>query len=273
MNLLPTVRRGVPADVAGAENLFVRDGTGLKVRRTMRAVRPRLRPVETEHCPLCGALAASVGRSLNRLHCACPVCDLRFIPPAFHLSPEQEYERYLCHQNSLSNSGYVKFLMVAVDCFKTHIRREPGVSPTILDYGSGPGPVLVKLLNREGFAAVGYDPIFGDRSEPGMVVTGSLAGQGPFDAVVSTETVEHFRTPRAEWEQMTSLIRPDGLLVVVTSLVLPGINLSNWYYAHDPTHISFYSESTFRYIGEQLGLSWVATNGSNWVVMRKRSAV
>jgi len=239
----------------------------------MRAVRPRLRPVETEPCPLCGALAPSVGRSLSRLHCACPVCDLRFIPPAFHLSPEQEYERYLCHQNSLSNAGYVKFLMVAVDCLKNHLRKELDVSPTILDYGSGPAPVLVQLLNREGFAAMGYDPIFGDRSEPGRIVTGSLAGQGPFDAVVSTETVEHFRMPRAEWEQMTSLIRPGGFLVVVTSLVLPGINLSHWYYAHDPTHIAFYSESTFRYIGEQWGLSRIATNGRNWVVMRKRLPV
>jgi len=225
--------------------------------------------VDTHHCPLCGTSAVSGGRALSRLYCICPLCDLRFIPPAFHLSPAQEYARYLLHQNSGANTGYVKFLMVAVECLKNHLSKTHQGAPTVLDYGSGPGPVLVELLNQHGFAAVGYDPHFGDQSVPGIVVTASLVGQGPFDAVVSTETVEHFRTPRIEWKKMIALIRPGGFLVVVTSLVVPGIDLSKWHYANDPTHIVFYSESTFRYIAEQWGLSLVETNGRHWVVMQK----
>ncbi len=206
-----------------------------------------------------------------RSYYACPSCDLRFIPPEFHLSPEQEYQRYLLHQNSLANAGYVKFLMTAVECLKAHLGK-PVAEQKVLDFGSGPEPVLVQLLNREGFTAVGYDPFFGNRPVAGLAVTARLEEMGLFEAVVSTETVEHFRTPRADWEQMVKLIRPGGLLVVVTSLVTSAINLSNWHYTTDPTHLAFYSESTFRFIGRQWGLSLVATNGCNWVVMRKNPA-
>jgi hypothetical protein len=207
--------------------------------------------------------------ALHRPHHACPQCDLRFIPPGFHLSPGAEYKRYLLHQNSLSDTGYVTFLTVAVECLKTYLGSGGSVSPTILDYGSGPEPVLVQLLNREGFAAVGYDPFFGDRVTPGVEVTASIPGLGPFDAVVSTEAVEHFRSPGTEWAQMVSLIRPGGLLVVVTSLVQPGRDVSSWHYATDPTHVVFYSEFTIRYISERWGLTLIATNGRNAVVLRK----
>jgi len=229
----------------------------------------RLSLVETKTCPLCGTLACHDGMALSRLYCACNNCDLRFIPPGFHLSPEQEYNRYLLHQNSLSDEGYVQFLMVAVKCVKTYLHKKTPSLPTILDFGSGPSPVLVQLLNQEGFRAMGYDPLFGNQVVPGVILTASLEGQGPFDAVVSTEAVEHFRNPLIEWAKMTALIRPGGLLVVMTSLVLPETNLSSWYYAKDPTHIAFYSTSTFRYIGDHWGLSLVETNGRNWVVMRK----
>lgn len=206
---------------------------------------------------------------LNRSHYACSACDLRFIHPRFHLSPRAEYERYLLHQNSLSDVGYVKFLMVAVDCLKAHLERNRPCPPTVLDYGSGPVPVLVQLLGQEGFVATGYDPGFGNQRVPGVVVTDSLAGLGPFDAVVSTEAVEHFRNPRVELEQMISLIRPGGVLFLMTSLVLPEVNLSSWHYAKDPTHIIFLSESTFRYICREWGLLFAGTNGRNWVIMRK----
>ncbi len=155
-----------------------------------------------------------------------------------------------------------------MEYLKTHLGNGGAVSPTILDYGSGPEPVLVQLLNRAGFSATGYDPFFGDRVTPGVGVTASVSGLGPFDAVVCTEAVEHFRSPGTEWGQMVSLIRPGGLLVVVTSLVQPGRDVSSWHYATDPTHVVFYSESTIRYISERWGLALIASNGRNAVVLR-----
>lgn len=225
--------------------------------------------METHSCPLCGNLASSKGVAFSRLLCVCPLCDLHFVPAGFHLSPGQELARYLLHRNSLEDGGYVKFLMPAVAYLKTYLTKVSDGVSTVLDYGSGPVPVLVQLLNRAGFSAVGYDPFFGDQETQGCVVTSSVAGQGVFDAVVSTETVEHFKDPVADWQKMIALIRPGGFLVVGTSLIPPGQDMTSWYYASDPTHIAFYSEATFRFIAIRWQLSIVETNGRNWVVMQK----
>jgi hypothetical protein len=214
-------------------------------------------------------VAVESGLVLLRSYYVCPECDLHFIHPRFHLTLGQELERYRLHQNSIHNPGYVKFLSVAVTCLKRCFQDGLDRSPTILDYGSGPVPVLVELLNREQFKAIGYDPFFGDRVVPGCVVTSTLEGQGGFDAVVSTEVVEHFRTPRSEWARMVALTRPGGYLVIVTSLVVPGQILASWYYATDPTHVVFYSERTIRHIAAQHDLVLVETNSRNCVVLRK----
>lgn len=225
--------------------------------------------VEARPCPLCGADASLSGQLPDRSFFACCSCGLYFVPPEFHLSPVQECQRYLLHQNSLVDTGYVNFLMLAVETLKTHVESGEGGAAKILDYGSGPAPVLVQLLNREGFVALGFDPYFGDLEVPGCEVTLVLPHQRQFDAVVSNETVEHFRNPGTEWPAMISRLRPGGILVVVTSFVPPQKDLASWYYANDPTHIAFYSLATFRHIGAKWGLTILETNGRNCVVMQK----
>ena len=213
-------------------------------------------------CPLCSTLATKVESAIRRPLFACPGCDFRFVPASSHLSPELERDRYLLHQNNLSDTGYVKFLMEAVDCLKAHMKGDEARG-SVLDYGSGPTPVLVELLRREGFQAVGIDPYFGAEDASGA----------RFDAVVSTETVEHFRLPAIDWAKMIGRIRPGGLLVIVTSLVTVGVDFASWYYLNDPTHIAFYSDATFEYISRRWGLSLVDSNHRNRVVMRNTAPV
>lgn len=229
--------------------------------------------VDSRPCPLCGAPAFPAGKLPDRSFFACGTCALCFVPPECHLVATQEYQRYLLHQNSLADVGYVKFLMLAVRALKTHVKSGEGGPARILDYGSGPTPVLVQLLNQNGYAALGYDPYFGDRSVPGCEVTSVVPRQSLFDAVVSNETVEHFRNPGKEWPVMISCLRPGGILVVVTSFVLSGLDFATWHYAGDPTHIAFYAPATFHHIGAQWGLSIVETNGCNCVVMQKVAVV
>lgn len=224
---------------------------------------------ESRLCPLCGAPAGLSGHLPTRPFFACCSCGLHFVPSEFHLSPAQEYRRYLLHRNSLTDAGYVTFLMGAVESLKTHVISSAGRPARVLDYGSGPTPVLVQLLNKEGFLALGYDPYFGDQAVPGCELTAHVPNEGLFDAVVSNETVEHFRNPGKEWAAMVSLLRPRGVLVIVTRLVLPGVDLASWYYAGDPTHIAFYSLDTFRHIGETFGLTLVETDERKGVVMQK----
>ncbi len=178
---------------------------------------------------------------------------MRFIPASAHVTPEQERARYELHQNRLEDTGYVRFLGPAIDCLKRHAPPPA----TVLDYGSGPAPVLVSLLNREGFKAIGYDPHFAPAPPPGE----------PFEAVISTETFEHFRRPCAELDRIVGLIRPGGLLVVMTALWTPDRDFAAWHYVSDETHIAFYSESTFQFIAEAWGLRRVETDGRQLVAL------
>ena len=103
-----------------------------------------------------------------------------------------------------------------------------GVS-SVLDLGSGNG-VLCDFLAKAGFSMVGveYDqegvnvakerypsiPFYclGVQDEPETVV----AEQGHFDAVVSTEVIEHLFSPHLLPKFAKKVIRPGGYLIVTT---------------------------------------------------------
>ncbi len=212
-------------------------------------------------CPLCGNTASPDGQAWGRALWRCGVCDLRSVAPVHWLSPAQEVARYQLHRNRLDDVGYVRFLMPVIECLKRH-----GVQGRVLDYGAGPEPVLTELLRMAGFDASGYDPNFAGGAEGGGTVP--LPGHG-FDAVVSTEVFEHFREPAREMDRLVSLIKPGGLVVVLTALVTDEVRMDTWHYANDATHIVFYSEATFRYIAGRWGLRVVECEGNRLVGLRR----
>jgi SAM-dependent methyltransferase len=218
---------------------------------------------ERQACPLCGTQAAFFAEAGHRPIWACPCCDLRFVPAAHHPSPEQARQRYLLHRNSRTDEGYVRWLGEAVTALARHAPSgSDGAALTVLDYGCGPAPVLVDLLREAGLQATGYDPFFAPDAD--------LAH--PFDAVVSVETFEHFRNPRADIGRVVALLKPGGVLVVRTSLHAGRDDMAAWHYALDNTHVSFYSLLTFHFCARQWGLRMVADNGRNLVVLERQTA-
>jgi SAM-dependent methyltransferase len=127
-----------------------------------------------------------------------------------------------------------------------------------LDYGSGPTPVLVELLRKAGWDATGYDPFFAPDADLSR----------PFNAVVSTETFEHFRQPREETGRVLRLLAPGGVLVVMTSLCDAVTDWPRWHYARDETHVAFYSTRTFAHLAAARGLMPLENNGRNVVVLQ-----
>lgn len=210
-------------------------------------------------CPLCGEAAHFLASLPARPVHACPRCELRFIPEPWHVSPERERARYQLHRNRLEDEGYVRFLMPVVEALARHLRPRCGDEGVILDYGSGPTPVLIELLTRRGFRAVGYDPYFAPDADL----------DHPFDAVVSTETFEHFREPRRDIARVAALLRPGAPLIVMTALCTAGRDFPTWPYANDETHVAFYAEETFRFVAAAMGLRVVETNGKHLVVLQK----
>ncbi|HPF39028.1 MAG TPA: class I SAM-dependent methyltransferase [Phycisphaerae bacterium] len=185
-------------------------------------------------CPLCNGPADCRPLNPARPLRHCRQCDLIFASPETHPDPDAERERYLRHENSLDDPGYV----ATFDAVLELMGRRATAAGHTLDFGSGPTPVLVELLRRQGFDAVGYDPYFAPDTDL----------SGPFDAIVSVETFEHFARPRRELETLRARLAPGAPLIVKT-LFHPGPDaLDGWHYLRDHTHVSFYSAATFEWI-------------------------
>ena len=99
-------------------------------------------------------------------------------------------------------------------------------------------------LGEAGFRVAIYDPIF----FPDESV---LAER--YDFITCTETAEHFRDPGTQFGRLNGLLRSPGWLGVRTAMLDDWSGFPDWYYHRDPTHISFYSQRTMRWIAEQYG--------------------
>lgn len=183
----------------------------------------------------------------------CGNCGLIFAPAQYHLSPAKARARYELHQNSPADQGYRKFLGQLIDPLVKHLT--PGMEG--LDFGCGPGPTLSVLMEERGFKMVNYDPFFA--SDPRL-----LARQ--YDFVTCTETVEHFTDPRRDLELLLRLIKPGGVVGVMTELFRPDIDFGKWHYVNDLTHVSFFSEAAFSWFAREHGIK-VRFHGNNVVLL------
>lgn len=145
----------------------------------------------------------------------------------------------------------------------------------VLDVGSGNGS-LCAALKAEGFSVAGveYDihgvqiarahhpqihfHHFGVQDDPAKL----LEVEGQFDAVVSTEVIEHLFSPQLLPQYALPLLKPGGSLVITTpyhgylkNLALAVAN--KWDHHHDPLwqggHIKFFSRATLTRLLEDNG--------------------
>ncbi|MEX2571226.1 MAG: class I SAM-dependent methyltransferase [Gemmatimonadota bacterium] len=208
-------------------------------------------------CPLChGRGTRSHALVQGRRYHACAECGLIHMDPADRLDPEAERSHYGHHENDPGDPRYRAFL----DRLATPLaeRLEPGARG--LDFGSGPGPALSTMLEERGFVVSDYDPFFA----PGAAVL-----RQTFDFVAATETVEHFFDPRREFDLLDRLLRPGGLLGIMTQWRPPARAFEQWRYARDPTHVSFYGSETMEWIGRRYG--WDVENLPRDVTIFRKS--
>ena len=200
-----------------------------------------LGPSIPEHpCPLCCsersyAFHVREDRSGRREFFRCRACDLVFVPPQYHLTVDEERDRYLQHNNDPSDPRYRKFLSRLFDELKSHLA--PGARG--LDFGAGPGPALAQMMTEDGFRATVYDPIFFPDDD---------ALKADYDFITCTETAEHFRDPGRQFRLLDRVLRAPGWLGVMTSLLDDPSRFPDWYYHRDPTHLCFYSMRTMKWI-------------------------
>ncbi len=193
-------------------------------------------------CPLCAnGSTEPFHRDRKREFFRCPQCDLVFVPPEFHLSPEAEKARYDFHSQSLDDSGYSDFLNRLFQPVQKKLL--PGARG--LDFGCGREPTLSVLFEGAGFPCANYDLHFAN--DPAVL-------EKQYDFLTCSETMEHFYRPREEFARFLQMVKPGGWIGIMTQLRDEAPPFSTWFYKDDATHVCFFSRKTFQWLSETYSL-------------------
>lgn len=184
-------------------------------------------------CPLCTSVQNYPLPVAGKQYHRCLGCELVWLDSACHLAPAAEKAVYDDHDNRVDDPGYRRFLMRA---FGEVLSRVPPPAEG-LDFGCGPGPALIAMGREAGYRMAGYDKFYADEPE-------LLSRQ--YDFITSTEVMEHVADPRAVLDRLWDCLKPGGILVLQTQRVLDDERFRQWRYRHDPTHIVFFAEASFR---------------------------
>lgn len=191
------------------------------------------------NCPLCACPKLNLFfADKRRSYLRCSRCYLVMVPPEFHLSPDDEKAEYDKHENDPADLGYRRFLSRCLDPLLS--RLKPGTKG--LDFGCGPGPAISVMAGERGFQVDNYDPFYADDK---------AVFKRTYDFITLTEVIEHVADAKALLTRLDGLLKPGGILAVMTKRVLDVDAFSRWHYKNDPTHICFYSEECFHWVAEQ----------------------
>ena len=208
-------------------------------------------------CPLCHKEEVGPYAEDNlRSYLNCRVCDLVFVPREHWLSASEEKAIYDLHENDENDPGYRKFLSRLTQPLLERL----GEQKQGLDFGCGPGPALARVMEEAGHAMALFDLFYYNR--PGLLDV-------DYDFICTTEVVEHFQAPGAEFEALFKRLRPGGWLGIMTKLVKDPQAFKNWHYIRDLTHISFYSRTTFAWLARQFN-AHVEILGNDVILMQKK---
>lgn len=208
-------------------------------------------------CPLCESEKSSFFFEFKKKdYYRCTECHLIFLPEQFHVKDQDEKEIYGRHENSPEDLRYRGFLSRLFDPLKNKLNPESRG----LDFGSGPGPTLSIMLEEVGHKMSIYDKFFAcDES----------AFNQDYDFITATEVFEHLRKPKFEIERLLSCLKPGGYLGVMTKLATDKERFATWHYKNDPTHIIFFSEKTFKWLGRSYNLE-LEFFGADVIIMKKK---
>lgn len=189
-------------------------------------------------CILCGEQSPPVFlKNSLYTYLGCSQCGLVFVNPEERLPAGEEKQRYDHHQNNPGDEGYRSFLNQLFE----PLNRELKSGSYGLDYGAGPGPTLHLMFEEAGHRMEIYDPFYANNPE---------VLQNRYDFITCTETAEHFYDPAGEFQKLWSLLKPGGILGIMTLMLTKPDAFSNWHYARDDTHVAFYREETFRWLAK-----------------------
>ena len=193
-------------------------------------------------CPLCLSKNCSYYyKDKFRLYLQCNNCEYVFVPTQYHLSDSDEKERYDTHNNNPKDPRYRKFLSKLTQPLSDLL----SYGSYGLDFGCGPGPTLSLMLEEEGRQVDLYDKFY---------VKDQSVFKKEFYFITLTEVIEHLSDPLFELERLTSILKPGGIIAIMTQTLSRDIDFEAWYYKNDPSHIGFYNQKSLQILADHLGL-------------------
>jgi len=178
-----------------------------------------------EHCPLCN----NHGEQFHKdQFYRCKNCRGIFKASSFLPNPTEEKEKYDLHNNDVTDVRYQQFVSPITNA----VQENYSPNSIGLDFGSGPGPVISKVLQDKGYKLKQFDPFF--NNDPKLL-------EVKYDYIVCCEVIEHFHSPAKEFDLLKNLLKPNGHLYCMTHLYSEDIDFNAWYYKNDPTHVFFYN--------------------------------
>lgn len=223
----------------------------------MNAQSPELCGEKTEDCRICKVGSARLrGEKTQRRYLQCERCRGTFFASAQLPSKEQERAIYDQHENDPADPRYRRFVGHMVEPLIE--RLPPGSSG--LDYGSGDGPAGAAMLREAGHEIACYDPHY--RPDEKLLAE-------TYDFILCCEVAEHFHRPAEEFDRLETLLKPGGLLALMTAMEYSHIDFAAWHYRRDPTHVAFYKPDTMLQLG--LDREWQVNLPSRNVVIFRKS--
>jgi 2-polyprenyl-3-methyl-5-hydroxy-6-metoxy-1,4-benzoquinol methylase len=190
----------------------------------------------------------------------CPACGLVQLVP----TPTPETLNALYEGESYfggDGSGYSQYESQELEylaTFREDVRRIAEFVPSgrILEVGCGYGYFLQCALDA-GYDAYGIDlsPVavkWAAERHPGRVFCGLLEEvpeiqEQQYDVIFGSHLIEHLTEPGAFLESASRLLRPGGLIVLVTPNIgslLARVSGSRWVSFKIPEHVSYYDHTT-----------------------------
>ena len=192
-----------------------------------------------EPCPLCHVDGSMLfGEDPRRRYWRCPCCALVFVGRNDLVTAKEEKAEYDLHKNDPEDSGYRRFLSRLF----TPLQLRLADNALGLDFGCGPGPTLSVMAAECGLRMRLYDPFYAPDQSVLEVC---------YDFITATEVVEHLHHPGGELDRLWHLLKPGGILAVMTKLVIDQQAFQNWHYKNDRTHVRFFSRPTFHWLAEK----------------------
>ena len=190
-------------------------------------------------CPFCRAFGTEFFfKDKFRSYFQCNTCNLIFVPTSQHLTSKEEKIRYDLHKNYPEDPNYRNFLSRIFNPVQKLIA--PGSKG--LDFGSGPGPTLSLMFEEAGHTMSIYDHYYANK--PSVF-------EKQYDFITASEVVEHLFEPNKELDRLWNCLKPGGYLGLMTKLATVREAFATWHYINDPTHVCFFSKSTFEWLAEK----------------------